>query len=297
MVVLVNMLAPIVGAAQVTSTIETQTARSTALAASQVALDNSVALVFMNPALLAEYKGMGLTVGYQKPFSQQFLTQATVGVAFDSGKKFGNFGASTQSLSTMNGAIGLADETALSLHYGAYLMKDRLSSLAVGVTLNYMQISYGQSAGPSGDGTDGADLGSATRMGLDVGLAATLGKNHRIAAVVRNINSPSLGSDGYLIQLPQTLIGGFAYTPVDEVTTTFSLNYASGHPVEFHGGLEYHLSSKVSFMTGMQSQPNRLSAGLKVEFKGLLFEYGVITHPVLPLTHAVSLHFYIEDFE
>lgn len=281
--------------AQVSSTLQTTTARSTALAASHVASSGSAELLFTNPALLAEYNGLGFIAGYQNVFSQAFLNHSVVGFAFDTGKKFGNVGATTTTLATRSGAVNLAEETVMGLHYGTYLMKDRLSSLAIGLTMNYMQISYGISAGPSGDGTDGTSLGSSSMIGMDVAFLATLGKRHRAAALVRNINNPSMGSDGYTTALPQTLIGGFAYTPVDEVVTTFSLNYTSGHPVEFHGGLEYKLSPKFSILTGMQSQPNRLSTGLKMEVVGINIEYGVITHPVLPLTHAVSMNFQIDS--
>lgn len=280
--------------AQVTSTIQTSTARSTALAGSHLASSRSAELLFTNPALLAEYQGLGFIAGYQNLFSQSFLTHSTVGFAYDTQHKLGNFGATTTSLATRSGGANLAEETVMGLHYGTYLMQDRLSSLALGVSVNYMQLVYGQSAGPSGDGTDGTDLGSASRLGVDVGFVATLGKRHRAAALVKNINNPSIGVDGYSAALPQTLIGGFAYSPVDEVMTTFSLNYVSGHPVEFHGGLEYELGPKFSILTGMQSQPNRLSAGMKMDIKGILIEYGVITHPVLPLTHAISMNFHVD---
>ncbi|MCF7808120.1 MAG: hypothetical protein K9M49_03335 [Candidatus Marinimicrobia bacterium] len=293
-ILVISLLANVV-LAQVTSTLETTTARSTALAASHVASSGSAELLFTNPALLAEYEGLGFIAGYQNVFSQRFLNHSVVGFAYDTDHKFGNVGATTTTLATRSGSVNLAEETAMGLHYGNYLMQDRLSSLAIGLTLNYMQISYGLSAGPSGDGTDGSSLGSASMIGVDVGFLATLGKRHRAAALVRNINNPSMGRDGYKTALPQTLIGGFAYTPVDEVTTTFSLNYTSGHPVEFHGGLEYKLNPQFSILSGMQSQPNRLSAGLKMEIVGINIEYGVITHPVLPLTHAISMNFHIDN--
>ena len=280
---------------QVTSTLSTNTARSTALAGSHLASSESAELLFTNPALLAEYKGMGFLAGYQNPFSQSFLTHTAVGFAYDTDKKFGNFGATTTSLATRNNGANLAEETVMGLHYGAYLMKDRISSLALGISMNYMQLVYGQSAGPSGDGSDGTNLGSTSRMGIDVGFVATLGKKHRAAALVKNINNPAIGIDGYTSALPQMVIGGFAYAPIEEVLTTFSLNYVSGQAVEFHGGLEYKLGSKYSILTGMQSQPNRLSAGLKLDIKGIRIEYGVITHPVLPLTHAITMNFHIDN--
>ena len=274
---------------QVTSSIQTATARSTAVAASNVAWGNSADLLFSNPALLAEFEGIGLIAGYQNPFSQSFLQHSIAGIAYNTGKAYGNFGITTTSLNTSSGETNLAAETAVGLHYGGFLMKDRLSSLAMGVSVNFLQISYGKSAGASGDGSDGVDLGSISEYGIDIGLVASLGKKHRAAILVKNINEPTIGSSGTLTPLPQLLIGGFAYSPVEEVTTTFSLNYASGHAIEFHGGLEYRLNSHYSILTGMQSQPNRLSAGMKINTRGISMEYGVITHPVLPLTHALSL--------
>ncbi len=280
--------------AQVTSNIQSTTARRTAVAASNVAWSNSADLLFTNPALLAEFEGIGLIAGYQKPFGQSFLNHSVAGIAYDSGLEYGNFGITTTSLNTGSGDENLATETVVGLHYGGWLMKDRLSSLALGVSLNFLNISYGMSAGESGDGSDGVDLGTISEYGVDIGLVASLGKKHRAAVLVKNINEPTVGSTGTLTPLPQVLVGGFAYSPVEEVTTTFSLNYTSGYPVEFHGGLEYRLNSHYSILTGMQSQPNRLSAGMKINIGKLSMEYGAITHPVLPITHALSVSFQLK---
>ena len=279
---------------QVTSSNQTPTARTTALSASNIAMGGSAELLLTNPALLAEFEGFGAFTGYQNLFAQNYIQYSVAGLSLESGESAGNFGLSMSSLKTSNGRSSLADETVIGFHHGIYIMKDRLSSLALGTTINYLQLSYGKSAGPSGDGSDGMSLGTTSKIGVDVGLLATLGKKHRAAVIVKNINGPTIGTGGKIAALPQVLVGGFAYTPVEEVVTTFSLNFSSGHPVEFHAGLEYKLSPHYSILTGMQSQPNRLSAGMKIDAKGINIEYGVITHPVLPLTHVITLSLHLK---
>ena len=76
-------------------------------------------------------------------------------------------------MSVTVGGAQLTQETTIGAHYGFFLQKDRNSSLSIGIGAKYLSVSYGESAGASGDGSDGIDLGKSQTIGLDLGLQAS----------------------------------------------------------------------------------------------------------------------------
>ena len=103
------------------------------------------------------------------------------------------------------------------------------------------------------------------------------------------MNRPELGQANYAADLPWTIQIGVAYSPYDLVWTTAALNRTAGHPTQYSAGLEYHLIEGFKILTGVQSNPNRLGLGVRIEMLTFIVDYGLLTHPVLPLTHQVSL--------
>ena len=59
--------------------------------------------------------------------------------------------------------------------------------------------------------------------------------------------------------------------------------------IQIKGGLQYSLNSMIDFMMGAQANPNRFGIGAKFKFINQTLTYGLLTHPVLPMTHQLSL--------
>ena len=89
-------------------------------------------------------------------------------------------------------------ETAIGLHQGIALRTDGISSFSIGYGIKTYSIEYGNSAGPSGDGSDGISLGALNTIGLDISFLGSLGDRIRAGAKAFNINSPSLGNANML---------------------------------------------------------------------------------------------------
>ena len=276
---------------QVATDVMYKTARSAALAASDVAHVADGNALFTNPAALVDVGGWSILAGYQNLFGQSWLPYTVFGVSSRLPGVWGTAGISVESSGVTYLDTSLSNELAIGFSHGFYIMKDRLSALAVGYTVKYYSLDFGNSAGYAGDGTGGLDLGSGSAMGLDIALRANISDCHWGAVVVKNINQPRIGQNSAKVDLPREINVGLGYSPYHKVWTTFSLISAVGHDSQFHAGLEYVVSDMFTLLAGMQSSPNRVGLGFNAHLVGFDLAYGMLTHPVLPMTHQFTLQY------
>ena len=262
-------------------------ASSLSMAASDIALPKSSWSVFVNAAGLIEQEGLTFVASSHSQFSQDYLSHSLFGVQFNN-FKYGSFGISLENSSVDYIDNNLVTETVIGFHQGISLRADRNSSFSIGYGLKSYTIDYGASAGPSGDGSDGINLGSLNAFGLNVSFLGSLGKRIRVGAKALNINSPTLGNANLATRLPQRAQIGLAYSPYDLVWTTAALNKSVGHPTNFSSGFAYEVQQNMFLRAGMQTSPNRFSSGLEFYFKKISIAYGFITHPLLSLSHQLS---------
>lgn len=290
---LLILLLMVTGAAwsQVTTDVLYKTARSTALAASDIAHVTGGDALFTNPAALVDVDRRHVLAGYQNLFGQRWLPYTVFGVSSSLPGIWGTVGFSLESSGVSYQDTSLSNELAIGFSHGFYVMKDRLSALAVGYTVKYYSLDFGNSAGYAGDGTGGLDLGNGSAIGLDIALRANLSERHWGAVVVKNINQPRIGQSSAKIDLPREIQAGISYMPYHRVWTTFSLVSTIGHDTQFHAGLEYGISDMFSVLAGMQSSPNRVGLGFNAHLVGFDFGYGLLSHPVLPMTHQFTLQY------
>lgn len=263
-------------------------ASSLSMAASDIAMPKISWSSFVNAAGLAKQRGLTFVASSQSQFNQDFLSHSLLGVQFKT-SKYGSFGFSVEKFSVDYSGNNLSAETAIGFHQGIMLRSDRSSSFSIGYGIKSYNIDYGSSAGPSGDGSDGIKLGSLSTFGLDISFLGSLADRIKVGAKALNINSPTLGDANNSTRLPQRSQIGIAYSPYDLVWTTASLNKSIGHPTHFSSGLSYEIQKNTFLRAGIQTSPNRFSSGFEIFFKKIKIDYGFITHPVLPLSHQISI--------
>lgn len=276
--------------AQVTSSQAYYGARNVGLAGSDVAHQTDAWALFGNPAGLARMQQVTGAFSYENTLGQSFLPHA-MGSFILPTPGWGTFGLAVDNMAVNYGGRDLTSEMSVGLYQGFHLLKDANTSLAVGYGVKYLQVDYGQSAGASGDGSDGIDLGTSRGAGLDVGFIASLQERHYLGARVMNVNSPQMGSGNALVDLPIKLQIGMAYSPYHYVWTTFALTRQAGTATQYHAGIEYKVIDALTLFTGIHSNPNRFGAGLRLRLRSFMIDYGLITHPVFPLTHQFSFGF------
>jgi len=276
---------------QVATAVMYKTARTAGLAASDIAHVPDGNALFTNPAVLCQLDQSGLTAGYQDLFGQSWLPYSVFGVSTPLPGIWGGVGLAVESSGVTYQDTSLSNEMSVGFSHGFYLMRDKLSSLAFGYTVKYYAIDFGRSAGYSGTGVDGQTLGSGSTIGVDLALRARLSDRHWGAMVVKNINQPRIGKNGAVVDLPREIQAGFAYSPYHRVWTNFTLINTVGHDTQFHGGLEYGVTDYFTLFMGIQSSPNRFGFGFNAHLAGFELEYGLLTHPVLPMTHQFTLQY------
>ena len=265
------------------------TTESLAMVGSNVAEFGSSNSIFNNPAGLSDLESIHLSAGGGNLYgfswlpSYYFSMNAPIPV-------FGNISLGYQQLKTKSGSATLSTESSLSIGQGINLQKDKNSQLSFGAVANYIQWDLGKSAGMSGDGSDGLNLGTLNTVTIDLGFIATLRHKYRCGVYIKNINSGAIGRGMTRTVLPRRLNAGVTYLPISTLSTSISMERLLGDSdIQIKGGLQYSLNSRINLMIGAQANPNRFGIGAKFKFINQTVTYGLITHPVLPITHQLSL--------
>jgi len=265
------------------------TTESLTMVGSNVAGFGSSNSIFNNPAGLSDVGDIQLSTGggnlYGFSWLPSYYFSTNTPLPF-----LGNISFGFQQLKTKSGSATLSTEQIVSIGHGFNLQKDKNSQLSFGVVANYVQWELGKSAGESGDGSDGLDLGTLNTTAIDLGFIASLGGKYRCGAYIKNINSAAVGRGITRTILPRRLNAGVTYLPTSTLATSFSMERLLGDSdIQIKGGLKYSLNSMINLMMGVQANPNRFGIGAKFKFINQTLIYGLLTHPVLPITHQLSL--------
>ena len=256
-----------------------------AMTGSVVSKPSSDSGIFYNPASIAGYKGRLITIGQANLFNQTYLPYHHFG-AISNLPFIGLVGLSYQSFSTENSGVVLSSESAVSLTKALYLQKDKNSSLAIGCRLNFLYWEQAESAGPSGDGSDGIASQDASAMGLDLGILGGLRDKYWVGAYLKNFNSPIIGGQN----LPRKISISIGYKPLDKFYSNFSMERLLGqNDKQIKLGFEYNLDSNITILSGVQSNPNRLGLGLEYKIGNIEIGYAILTHHVMSETHQFSI--------
>ena len=259
-------------------------AQAAAMSNATVALIGDVWAPYYNPAGLANVNGIQVASAVQRLFNQPFLQNAFFGAAMPLPGKYGTIAVNFEFFGVKYSGATLSRENTFTISHGFYLMNDIHSSLSFGYNLRYYYWDLGQSV-------ENRSLGSAGAFGLDLGLQGTL--YHRIFGGVYayNINAPTMGK--YTKHdLPQRIVVGAGYRPISSVTTTISLDKTIGFDTQVLGGFEFRPIPWLALRVGAGTQPNRISAGFGIRFKGFVLDYSFRNHPVLPETHKIGLMYF-----
>ncbi|HCL00176.1 MAG TPA: hypothetical protein DHW42_08765 [Candidatus Marinimicrobia bacterium] len=245
--------------------------------------------LLVNQAGLSRLEWIEVVSGFYKPYGLSFYS-SQIGILAVPVGKLGTVAIGYQGSSSDYSGNSLTSESSYSISHGFYLQKDIISTLSIGYTVNLYQIDYGQSAGTSGDGSDGINLGSGYGFGIDLGIQGSLHERSWIGLFAKNVNSPEMGSALSSSRLPRSLAVGFGYEPYYGLKTNFLIFQAiGGHKTQYRAGIEYRVMSWMIMRCGVNTEPNRIGFGFGINKWGLLIDYAFVSHPVLPETHQFSL--------
>lgn len=289
LIALLPVVMCITGYAQVFTTVTEIAPTVSATGSANIATADDVWALFINPAGLSRLKGIEVATAFYKPYGLSFFSTQLGAIALPVGK-FGTLALGYQGGSSSYHGNLLSTENAYTIAHAFYLQKDLISTLALGYTINLYQVDYGKSAGITGDGSDGLDLGNGFAFGVDLAIAGSLHERSWVALYAKNINSPEMGSAVTRSRLPRSLAVGFGYEPYYGLKTDFTVYQAIGNQkTQYRAGIEYRIAPWLILRTGVNTEPNRIGFGFGLEKFGAMIDYAYISHPVLPETHQFSL--------
>ncbi len=131
------------------------------------------------------------------------------------------------------------------------------------------------------------DFGSATALGLDVGVTSLISSRARLSIAGKNLNRPKIGRSQ--ISLPTGIMAGGAAELIEGLRLIAEVQAAEPDPVTFKSGLEFFLADKFFLRGGVQSASVQFSGGFGAKFHGIKFDYSYVHHLRLPGTHQVSV--------
>ena len=264
-------------------------AEASAMAGAVVAEAGSNWSIFHNPAGITEIEGTHISAGSGKLYGFNWLPAYNL-----SGTTplpvIGKIGFAFQQLETKYSGKTLSKEQTLSIAQGFDLQHDKNSRLAIGYTANFVQWDLGKSAGVSGDGSDGLDLGSINSITIDFGVLASLREKYRFGVMLKNINSGALGKGMTRQVLPRRINAGITYMPMTGLATSIVSEHLLGRDdMQIKAAIRYNLNSNLEIYAGAQSNPNRFGMGATFTLNTQSISYGLLTHPVLPMTHQFNI--------
>lgn len=258
-------------------------------AASSIATVQDAWASIVNPAGLSRVESVQIVTSFFRPYGMAFFSNQTAGLAVPIGEKFGTVALTYSGTATEYSGEKLSSENAFRLSHAFFIQRDINSTLAFGYSLNLYYLDYGKSAGLSGDGSDGINLGSGIGFGVDVGIQASLHERVWVGLTAKNVNSPEMGSSLSSSNLPRSISVGFGYEPYEGLTTGFVIEQPFGnHPTQYRGGIDYRLMDWLIVRTGVNTAPNRIAIGFGLRKFGIGIDYAFLSHPILPETHQFS---------
>jgi hypothetical protein len=238
-------------------------AREQSLGNSVVALNNTPFALLYNPANIQSAASFNVYTGYRNFYGLPGIYQADIvantsiygiGSAF-AVSKYGNDLYSEMEISA-GGSYNIAENLSLGLSLQGYFLSIK----------NY---------------------GDAQSFGLNLGVQYDYLETLSIGAFVTNVNNPKIGS--VKEELPQTFSLGLKYNMMERATLFFELFRDVKHDQDYRGGFEYEPYDNMFLRIGVMDNTNSYSFGVGSSFRFLHFDYALIDHSVLGISHAISL--------
>ncbi|OQX85156.1 hypothetical protein B6D60_08310 [candidate division KSB1 bacterium 4484_87] len=238
-------------------------ARAGAMGFTTAALKNNPESVFSNMSTLANFNQKAVSFLYSRPYGMKELDLAAFSAV----------------LPMRQGAVGIGFST-----YGFELYQEqsvlfsysrRISeSFSLGASIHYMKLQI-------------KNYGSDYSLAFDLGFAVQLSEQINWGFYSTNVNRARFSRNRDL--LPQSFSSGISYQPLGNLLINIDIFKEISFPVELRTGFEYVFWDKVSFRSGMISDPAHYCFGFGFRFHRFQCDYGVMFHPQLGATHQFSI--------
>ncbi len=239
-------------------------ARQAALSFSDLTSPEEVFSNFYNPSVLVDINKTAIGFSYSPaPFGLKELSTAYLSFVYPS--KIGTFGAGI-----MVYGFELYKETQLLFSYSTYLTE----KFSIGISSIYKNLSI-------------RNYGSNGFVLLNIGCTITFTKEFRLGFLIENFTRTTIKEESN--QFPIVLSTGINFKPVEKIILFLAMNKELNYDFSFRGGIEYNLVEFLSLRIGTTNQQDQFSGGIGLNYNFITFDYAVISHLDLGLTHHFSI--------
>jgi len=264
-------------------------AQVSAMAGAVVAENGNNWSIFHNPAGIAEIDEIRFSVGGGDIFGYSWLPASHLSGIVPI-YVFGHIGFGYKQFKTKIDGTTLSTEETISVAHAFNLQKDKNSHMAIGYTANFFRWDMGKSAGTEGNGENGLELGSVNTITVDIGILASLREKYRFGVYIININSGAIGKGITRQILPRRINLGITYKPILNLATSIvAERLLDNDDLQIKGAIRYGLNSFLEIYVGAQTKPSRFGIGTTFTLQSQSISYGLLTHPVLPMTYQINL--------
>lgn len=264
--------------------------RARAMGGTAVAVRGDAWSFYTNPSLLPWMESPDVAVATTRPNGADYNRLTGVGGSVPLPQRWGGVSLGLRHFGVEYKDVDLLAEYTISVSHGFQLFKDESTGAAAGWTLNFFNLDLGKSIGLSGDGSDGVDPGNAWTVGLDLGAVVQVWERTQVGFLARNINNPTIGDEDE--ELLQQVAVGMSYEPYEAVVTAFDIRSRPGEEFRVHAGAEFGVLEALDLRAGLETDPNKVTAGFGVHVRGITLDYAFSTGGgVLETTHQFGLSY------
>ena len=239
-------------------------ARQIALSNSDIAQSDDVFSVFNNPAGIGQIRWREIGVFYSpEPFGLSELANAFA--AYNEPFNFGSV-----AIGVMTYGFELYRESKVTIGF-SYKNGD---NIYFGTAINYQAVSI-------------KNYGSKNSFLFDIGLLAYMTDDLRIGFSYKNITRSSYGFQGD--ELPVVLNSGLSYQIIKNCNVNIAIEKDIRFPVSPRFGIEYQVIKQLTIRTGYSKEPVRYSFGVGINISIFRFNYALLSHQQLGMTHQIGL--------
>ncbi|MGC9314128.1 MAG: hypothetical protein ACP5G4_00715 [bacterium] len=224
------------------------------------------------------FGGNGISAGggYRRSFSYADFDEIGAWASFADEK----YGRALLEVSSF-GVENLTSETKFGLAYTKPLFSDIHTELGLSAKANIFSLSYESSI-------NGTELGSAMGFTLDFAAEAVVYERTRIRILAENLTATDMGVEGD-IELPRAVTGALSYSPYNNTNMMFHVRREAGQDFGYGLGVSASPHEIVEFRLGAATNPDRITGGMGLKYEMVRFDYALKSHPVLPLSHTLTL--------
>lgn len=223
-------------------------------------LDESASSIFYNPAVFN--KNFSISSSYFVPFSLPDLTYLNGIIGYKCGK--------------LHFAFGMQQ-------FGNEIYKEQTGILATNIDIS-QNLTLGLNYRFLFNKV--FTMQDKTASQFDVGMLTSTGKFQFFSSFL-NIGFSKIGND----PLPQESRIGVSCQIYENLKTGICFVKELDYPFSFHFGVNYHPTKMFGILSGLQTEPDRFSAGLEFNIQKIQIIYGIKTHQYLDLTHYITISY------